>query len=467
MKTTLNPQLGQHLHLTPALLQSIGLLQLNGLQLEQQVRQMLESNPLLELEDDYPLQSADTPAELAQIETAAFDELPDSPLWQAASLSGFNEFDEQACARLVAPQSTDLHVRILQDLALELDIPALEMAAFWLEHCDDSGYLTEPLAELSARAAARFACDQARSEAIRQRLLHGDPLGMAASSIEECLRVQLLALPASLAGRALALNLLADLLQLAQHDYSALAMKHAVTPDEIRQSVALIMSLQPRPGQLVLAENNTAIIPDVIAWQADNQWRVALNRQTAPRVYLNSSYERALAQNPTQNNEAMRGLLHQARWFSRGLATRHDTLLRTARMIVQRQAAFLTHGEEALAPLTLKEVADDIGMHESTISRITTGKYLQTPRGTFELKYFFAVRLEGASLSGAAIKARVRRLIETEPPARPLADETIAAVLAQQGVSIARRTVTKYREQLGIAGARMRRRQHPSQLKTA
>jgi len=464
MKTTLSPQLGQHIHLTPALLQSIGLLQLNGLQLEQQVRQMLETNPLLELEEAFSTDSTDTkPADaaeqIAQLETAAFDELPEGVFWDTASFA-CNSFDEEATARLAAPQSTDPHVRILHDLALELDSNALEIAAFWLEQCDEAGYLSEGLDELTARAVVRFACDPKQVEAIRQRLLHGDPLGMAASSLEECLRVQLQALPSSLAGRPVALRLLANLEALANHDYAALAAQYGVEVDAVRQGLRLILSLQPRPGQVFSPENNNVIIPDVLTWRADNQWRVALNRQTAPRVYLNPAYERALAENPTQNNDNMRALLHQARWFSRGLSTRHDTLLRTARMIVQRQSAFLLHGEEALAPLTLKEVADDIGMHESTISRITSGKYLQTPRGTFELKYFFAVRLDGASLSGAAIKARVRRLIESEPPARPLADETIAAVLAQQGVSIARRTVTKYREQLGIAGARARRRQH-------
>jgi len=466
MKTTLSPQLGQHIHLTPALLQSIGLLQLNGLQLEQQVQHMLASNPLLELEEDDLPETVELPADIAQLEVAAFDELPEGTLWDTYA-SGVNETGEEAAARLVAPQSSDLHVRILQDLALELDTASLDIAAFWLEHCDDAGYLTQPLSELTAQAGARFACDHTHIEAIRQRVLQGDPLGMAASGLEECLRVQLLALPDSVAGRDVALHLVADLAALARHDYTALAAQYNVSTDEIRQGLRVMMSLQPRPGQVVLAEHNNAIIPDVVTWYADNQWRVALNRQTAPRVYLNPVYERALAEHPTQNNDNMRALLHQARWFSRGLATRHDTLLRTARMIVQRQAAFLANGEEALAPLTLKEVADDIGMHESTISRITSGKYLQTPRGTFELKYFFAVRLEGASLSGAAIKARVRRLIETEPPTRPLADETIAAVLAQQGVNIARRTVTKYREQLGIAGARARRRQHHSPPKTA
>src|SRR5690606_12479783 len=164
---------------------------------------------------------------------------------------------------------------------------------------------------------------------------------------------------------------------------------------------------------------------------------------------------------------ALRELLQEARWLTRGLSMRYDTLLRTTRVLVERQAAFLAQGEEAMAPLTLKEVADEIGMHESTVSRITSGKYIQTPRGTFELKHFFAVRLEGANVSGAAVRAMVRRLIESEPAARPLADDAIAALLARQGVHIARRTVAKYRAQLSIPPARERRRSAPRPLAAA
>jgi RNA polymerase sigma-54 factor len=197
----------------------------------------------------------------------------------------------------------------------------------------------------------------------------------------------------------------------------------------------------------------------VVVWNADGQWRVALNPATAPKLAVNGAYERALAQaGDGEGAGRLREMLQEARWLTRGLSMRYDTLLRTTKVLVERQAAFLARGDEAMAPLTLKEVADAIGMHESTVSRITSGKYVQTPRGTFELKHFFAVRLEGANVSGAAVKAMVRRLIEAEPAARPLADDAIAALLARQGVHIARRTVAKYREQLSIAPARERRR---------
>ena len=186
-------------------------------------------------------------------------------------------------------------------------------------------------------------------------------------------------------------------------------------------------------------------------------WRVALNGRSTPRVRIAAHCEQALAGAPGEHS-ALRGLLDEARWLVRGIAMRNDTLLRTAQVLVERQQAFLERGEEAIAPLTLREVADAIGMHESTVSRITSGKYIQTPRGTFELKRLFAVRLEGAAVSGSAVKAMVKRLIDAEPPHAPLADDVIAGMLARQGVRIARRTVAKYRDQLSIGPARARMR---------
>lgn len=463
MKTTLATQLGQQLHLTPALLQSIRLLQLNGLQLEQEIRQALENNPLLEL-DEEAAAPADTAAADAQVETAAFDELPESSMWDVAGAS-WNDADEDRTARLAMGESSDPHLRILQALSLDLDEGDLAIAAFWLEHCDDAGYLQAPQPQLALLASARFDRDGAHVESIRQRLLQGEPAGMAARDLRECLQAQLAALPGAVPARHLAARLLAgDLQLLASHDYAAIARQLDAEQADVHEAVRLVLSLQPRPGDTLQAQDDSAVIPEVVAWRADGQWRVALNPATAPRITLNPAYERALAASEGTAAQPMREMLQEARWFTRGLSMRYDTLLRTARVIVERQAAFLAEGEEAMAPLTLKEVADAIGMHESTVSRITSGKFMQTPRGTFELKHFFAVRLEGASISGQAVKAMVRRLIESEPPARPLADEAIALLLSRQGVNIARRTVAKYREQLDIAPARERKRHNARPL---
>jgi len=457
MKAILSAQLGQHLHLTPQLLQSIRLLQLNGLELEMEIQRALDNNPLLEIEDAPEDRIDSAAAEGAAQDTAAFDELPESNLWDVPGAS-WQDGDDDRMARIAEGHSTDPHVRVLRELALELDPRSLAVAAFWLEHCDDAGYLDAPLDGLQQRASVLHELPAARVEAIRQRLLHGDPAGLAATDPGECLRAQLAALPGRVPARHLAMRILAGPLErLATHDYAGLATACDAELDDVREAVRLILSLQPRPGDSLLPERNAVVVPDVVAWHADGQWRVALNPATSRRVSINSQYEQALTES-SEASPALREMLAEARWLTRGLSMRHDTLLRTARVIVERQAAFLVKGEESMAPLTLKEVADAIGMHESTISRITTGKYLQTPRGTFELKRFFAVRLEGASVSGAAVKAMVRRLIESEPAARPLADEAIAGLLARQGVNIARRTVAKYREQLDIAPARERRR---------
>ena len=465
--TTTSMRLGQQLNLTPQLLQSIRLLQFNGLELELEIRRTLEHNPLLELEQEDEESTATATATATDdpaVEVAAFDELPESSLWDVPGGS-WNDGLDDGMQRIAASGSSDPQLRILQDLALELPAAELELAAWWLEHCDDAGYLTAPLEQLSAEACTRFGRTADEVEAARQRLLAGDPAGVAARDLRESLLAQLAALSGSVAARPLAARILDEALDLlAAHDIHALARRLQRDEDDIREAVRLVLCLDPRPGEAGAPEEQIAIVPDVMVWEADGGWRVALNPSTAPRVGINAGYERALAQAEGAEAAPLREMLQEARWFTRGLSMRYDTLLRTARVLVERQAGFLRHGEEAMAPLTLKEVADAIGMHESSISRITSGKYMQTPRGTIEMKRFFGVRLEGASVSATAVKAMVKRLIDAEPPQRPLADDAIAALLARQGVHIARRTVAKYRELLDIAPARARRQRDSAPL---
>ncbi|WP_368565470.1 RNA polymerase factor sigma-54 [Pseudoxanthomonas sp. UTMC 1351] len=477
MKTGLATQLGQQLHLTPQLLQSIRLLQLDGLQLEMEIRRALELNPLLELEEE---QSAESPTlaadstDTAAVETAAFDELPESNLWDIPGAS-WNEGDDDRMQRIEAGESSDPQVRVLAKLSLELSDADLQVAAFWLEHTDDAGYLVQEPASLAMIAAAQHGVSAEHAEILRQRILHGEYTGLAARDLRECLLAQLAGLAGHVPGRPIAQRIIESCLDLlGSHDYDAIATRLDLDADQVRDAVRLILSLQPRPGEALVPEAAAAyVIPDVVAWHADCAWRVALNPATTPRLSVMPMHERALERADQQNADQsagaqkLRELLQEARWLTRGLSMRYDTLLRTARAIVERQAGFLSQGDEAMAPLTLKEIADEIGMHESTISRITTGKYMQTPRGTFELKHFFAVRLEGASVSGPAVRAMVRRLIESEPAGKPLADEAIAGLLARQGIHIARRTVAKYREQLDIAPARQRRHGNVSALAKA
>jgi RNA polymerase sigma-54 factor len=468
MKTGMTAQLGQQLHLTPQLLQSIRLLQLDGLQLEQEIRRALDNNPLLELDEEAPAADVTGEASDAALDTAAFDELPESSLWDVAR-SSWQDGDDDRMANIEAGASTDPQVRALTALALELDRDALAVAAFWLENTDEAGYLVDDIAVLADAAVERFNISKTHAESIRQKILHGEHTGMAARDLRECLQVQLAALPGRVPARAIAARILADALELlAAHDEDAIALRLQLDVEQVREGIRLILSLQPRPADMSAPAASGYVIPDVVAWHADCAWRVALNPATTPRVSVSPMHERALEQaDQSEGARKLRELLQEARWLTRGLSMRYDTLIRTARAIVERQAGFLAHGDEAMAPLTLKEIADEIGMHESTVSRITTGKYMQTPRGTFELKHFFAVRLEGANVSGPAVRAMVRRLIESEPMQKPLADEAIAGLLARQGIHVARRTVAKYREQLDIAPARDRRRGNVSALAKA
>ena len=460
MKASLQAKMGQSMTLTPQLLQSIRLLQVTSLQLEQELLQVLERNPLLEQEPEDDEKPAATGAGVAAQEAAAWDELPEPMFLSGGSYAG--DPDDDPTARIAAGESSDPRQRLLQQLQLRCDARDLAIAAWWLDACDDRGYLEADPRELAGRGAAELASelpgvDESELLALRERLLlDGEWPGMAAADPRECLLAQLQALPDHPA-RALALRLVdAHLDLLARHDLAALAARLQAAPADVEAAVSLVLSLQPHPVEQPPEPEPAFIIPDVITWRADGGWQVRLNGRSAPRLRLCAYAEQA------SGHEGMRSLLEEARWLLRSLGIRNETLLKTARVLVARQQAYLERGEEAIAPLTLKEVAEEIGVHESTISRITTGKYIQTPRGTLELKRLFAVRLEGAEVSGAAIKAMVRRLIEDEPAHAPLADEVIAAMLARQGIRVARRTVAKYREQLSIAPARARRRERGS-----
>jgi len=456
MKPSLSTQMQQSLHLTPQLLQSIRLLQLDGMQLELEIQRVLEQNPLLELDESSPLPSEEPVTETGLPEVTAVDEWPESGHWDAPVSKSDPGSHDDPLQRLAAPESSDLHLTILSALALELPPRQWKAAIFWLEHCNDAGYLDNDHATLLQAACTCADLPAHEVEAVRQHILHGDPAGMAAIDLRECLSAQLTALSKSTAHHRLAQSIVDNGLDLlARHDYPALAARVHAEPHDLHQAVRLIRSLQPRPGESV-DEQGQYIIPEVMVRCVGGHWQVALNPRCTPRLCVNPVHEKALV-GSGQDAAHLRELLQQARGFAHGLSVRHDTLLRTAREIVAHQSAWLSEGDEAMAPLTLKNIADTLGVHESTISRITTGKYMQTPRGTFELKHFFAVRLDGAEVSGAAVRAMVKRMIDNEPCQRPLADEAIATLLARQGVNIARRTVAKYREQLGIASARTRR----------
>lgn len=458
MKATVRAQMSQSLNLTPQLLQSIRLLQLTAPQLEMELRQALDRNPMLELDegDEVGETDADTSGDDAAFEAAAWDELPE-PAFLSGTGAGTASGDDDATARIADGGSSDFRVRLLESLALSWSAADLATAAFWLDNTSDHGLLEAPLAELEAVGTASLGLPARALELVRQRLLHGEWPGLCAADAAECLGAQLdLLLPGG--DVALARRIVREHLPaLARHDRSGLAAVLGVDADAADRALAIILSLQSCPVPEPAHAADDHVVPDVVVRKLGGTWRVNLNARTLPKVRVSPHCEQGLSRAPGDVS-ALRGLLDEARWLVRGITMRNDTLLRTTQVLVERQQAFLEKGEESIAPLTLREVADAIGMHESTVSRITTGKYIQTPRGTFELKRLFAVRLDGAEVSGAAVKAIVKRLIDAEPSHAPLADDTIAGLLARQGIRIARRTVAKYRDQLDIAPARARQR---------
>lgn len=470
MKANMQMRTSQSMAMTPQLLQSIRLLQLSSLELEQELREALETNVMLEQEESEPaeLPAADAPAAddletaVTGLDASAAAKVDADFDWSSAeSWSGGEppEDDERPWQeRHPAAPQTDVRLAALEQLQLTIDgrRDALIAAAI-IEAIDDNGYLEQPLDAIVARLGPNFAASLEEVEAVLlQKVQAVEPTGFGARNLAECLVLQLRALPARTPGRALA-ELLAGgaLEQIARGDTRELQQQLQVSAAEIGQAVALIRTLNPKPAAALSAPAE-AVLPDLMVSGMHGAWKVELNAERLPRVRVNSLYERLLTQSGI--HKGLRDQLQEARWLVRGLEIRHQTLLRTARVIFQRQGAFLERGEEGMAPLTLREVAEAIGMHESTVCRVTSNKWVQTPWGVYELKAFFPSHITGLAgeTSGTAVKAMIRRIIDGENGRAPLCDGDIAALLARKGIRVARRTVAKYREAMKIAPAKDR-----------
>jgi RNA polymerase sigma-54 factor len=469
MKPGFQMQAGQHMTMTPQLLQSIRLLQLSSLELEQEVQQALENNVMLESEeeavgDDAPaVELADT-ADTASTETpvtgcdvAADDKVQADYDWSSAEGWSGGEpsgDDEPIEARTAAPESDDLRVRALQQLRQTLaSEQEARIAIAIVEAVDDNGYLERALIDI----ADELDVELNEVEAVLAKVQSVEPSGFAARDLRECLLLQLSDLPARTPGRIYAQRIVEDGLELlARHDYVALSEQVGIPVEKLHVAIGLVLALNPKPGAS-LSSGAQAVVPDLVVTGEPGNWKVELNPATLPRVRVNGLYERLL--NGGANHRGLREQLQEARWLVRGLEMRHETLLKTARVVFERQAGFLRNGEEGMAPLTLREVADAIQMHESTVSRITTSKYVQTPWGVYEFKAFFPSLLGGidGETSGTAVRAMIRRIIDGESARSPLCDGAIAAILHRGGVRVARRTVAKYREAMKIAPAKERR----------
>ncbi len=511
MKPSLQVRLSQHLALTPQLQQSIRLLQLSTLELHQEVEQMLEQNPFLETEleegvgaepmaerlsaaeragereseraatdtsheagDDTPtVDSAEFGATERDdwengTEREDFDGIRETPsLGSSSSSNDDGEFDAQD--RDQADLSLAEHLR-QQLLGMRLSAEDAAAVHVLIESLNEDGYLADSLDDI----AAGLVDDPEAREELLDRLrcalkwLQGmEPTGVGARNLSECLCLQLRSRPRSEV-QAVAILICKDHLELlARRDMKRLIAATGADEELLREAQALIVTLEPKPGRPFSRAEANIIIPDVIVQKSGRSWKAVLNPDVMPKLRINDLYAQAIRQQRggrgSDANGSHAGLsarLQEARWFMKNIMQRFDTIQRVSQAIVERQKSFFTHGEIAMKPLVLREIADELGLHESTISRVTTAKYMATPFGTFELKYFFGSSLNtdvGGNASSTAVRALIKQLVSAEDPAKPLSDSQLSSLLEEQGIQVARRTIAKYRDALKIAPANLRK----------
>jgi RNA polymerase sigma-54 factor len=524
MKQGLSLRVSQHLALTPQLQQSIRLLQLSTLEMAQEVEQMLDDNPFLERATEeaereaFGLEQADAPVSLGDriaewsaptadkpTETApptpeasdapetheahetswegdgTLDVRPDDSEWggDAPPAHGSRkDDDETASAADLASEHLTLQAH-LHEQARALRLTPDEGAAlyFLIESLNDDGYLSDPLEVLAEALLAQetqalrrtldpIAAQERQAhwaQTLRTALhwlQHMEPTGVGARSLAECLQLQIQELRNTPAAQA-ALAMCAQPMELlARRDARRLAALCGCTDDTARAAMALIARLEPKPGRRFAEVERHVVVPDVIVTAQGRGFKVLLNPDVMPRLRVQDIYANALRGHRSEQAQGMQQRLQEARWFIKNIQQRFETILRVASAIVERQRSFFVHGELAMRPLVLREIADELGLHESTISRVTTAKYMATPFGTYELKYFFGSALgteSGGNASSTAVRALIRQFVASEDVRKPLSDNQISDMLKEQGIECARRTVAKYREALKIAPANLRK----------
>ncbi len=513
MKQGLSLRISQHLALTPQLQQSIRLLQLSTLELSQEVEQMLDENPFLELSEEaaereeFGLEHVNTPVSQAiqefesatdsiagpayESSTTASNESETTPeissepkledSWEGdgsvESAADDSEWGGEAPARKNNNDEGDTEAsdlardhESLQDhlhrQSLSLRLSSIDRAAlhFLIESLNDDGYLEDSLASLAAGLAGD---DLEQLEALEHefaealKLLHDmEPAGVGARDLAECLGLQLLDCKDCDETRAAMAICKQPIELLAKRDIKRLSQLCGYPETVIKGAIAVIGRLEPKPGRRFVNVERNFVVPDVIVVKAGRGLKVTLNSDVMPRLRVHDIYANALKQNKGQNGQALQQRLQEARWFIKSIQQRFDTILRVSTAIVERQKNFFSHGELAMHPLVLREIADELGLHESTISRVTTAKYMNTPFGTFELKYFFGSALgteTGGNASSTAVRALIKQFVAAESLKKPLSDNQISEMLKEQGIECARRTVAKYREALRIAPTNLRK----------
>ena len=467
MKQSLQLGLSQHLAMTPRLQQAIRLLQLSTLELHTEIQEALDSNLMLELdEDDAPDVGAETEVAPADIPS----ELPVDSAWEDiyetyTAGSGLSNGDANGTDPAAhRAQIESLKDRLNRQMALmRLSDTDRVIATALIDAVGDDGYLVLSLEDI--RHSIDPLCREVtleEVESVLRQIQTLDPPGVAARGLGECLAIQLHQLPADTEWRDAALALVTEHLQaLASKSYAQIMAALGLGKDELQCVIDLIRSLSPRPGAAYETSAPEYVIPDVFVRRANGVWKVELNPDASPRIRINAHYATLVRRaNDSADNNTLKTHLQEARWFIKSLLNRGETLLKTATCIVERQRGFLEHGEEAMKPMVLADIAQTIGMHESTISRVTTRKYMHTPRGVFELKYFFSSHVRttsGSEASSTAIRAVLRKLIAAENTVRPLSDQKLKEILSGQGLRIARRTVAKYREAMAIPSSTERK----------
>ena len=477
MKHSLQLKLSQHLTLTPQLQQSIRLLQLSTVELNQELERYLAENPLLERADlAAPEEAAPTPPGMplpTESSSAAPAEEPREEQPTFAEEHGFGEEhapsgprrddeDRDDFTQFAAAEPT-LQEHLLQQLALTgLTERDRRLAAIIIGHLDEDGYLKTELEELREPACA--AVPDVEIEELQIALRHVqnmEPTGVGARDVGECLELQLKALPADTPHRAAAITLVSKYLDaLAARDFNKLKRMLACDEDELREIRDLVLTLDPKPGRNFGSGDVRYVVPDVVVRKVAGRWAASLNRDAMPRLRINKMYADILQASRENGGKHLSGQLQEARWLIKNVQQRFDTILRVTQAIVDRQKNFFEHGEVAMRPLVLREIAEAVNLHESTISRVTTQKYMLTPRGIFELKYFFGSHVStdtGGACSATAIRALIKQLVAAEDGRKPLSDHRISDILAQQGIQVARRTVAKYREAMHIQPANLRK----------
>ena len=474
MKQGLQLRLSQQLAMTPQLQQAIRLLQLSTLELQQELQQALESNPLLEQIDTHEeidtretqdSETLDTADALEQKEMP--EELPLDASWDTIYTAGTPSGTSGDYIDDELPVYQGETTQTLQDyLMWQVELTPFSdtdraIATSIVDAVDDTGYLTVPLEDiLESMGDEEIDIDEV--EAVLKRIQRFDPVGVAAKDLRDCLLIQLSQFDKTTPWLEEARLIISDHLDLlANHDFRTLMRVTRLKEDVLKEAVNLIQSLDPRPGQSIQTGEPEYVIPDVLVRKHNGHWTVELNSDSIPRLQINQHYA-SMCNNARNDGDSqfIRSNLQDAKWLIKSLESRNDTLLRVSRCIVEQQQAFFEQGDDYMKPMVLADIAQAVEMHESTISRVTTQKYLHSPRGIFELKYFFSSHVNtegGGEASSTAIRALVKKLIAAENPAKPLSDSKLTSLLSEQGIMVARRTVAKYRESLSIPPSNQRK----------